>query len=59
MRINRYTKKRNIENKVVSPPQIYVHEETNLEHRLHISTKSPKEAFNDTVFQHFMDELKH
>ena len=59
MRINRYTKKRNIESKDVSPPQIYVHEETNLEHRLHISTKSPKEAFNDTVFQHFMDELKH
>ena len=32
--------------------------QTNLENRLHISTKSPKE-FYDTVFEHFMDELKH
>ena len=31
----------------------------NLENRLHISTESPKEDFNDTVFQHFVDELKH
>ena len=37
--------------------------QTNLENRLHISTESPKEDFNDTVFQHshgwVMDELKH
>ena len=32
---------------------------TNLEHRLHISTESPKKGSNDTVFQHFVDELKH
>ena len=31
----------------------------NLENRLHISRESPKEGFNDTVFQHFVDELKH
>ena len=24
-----------------------------------ISTECPKESFNDTVFQHFMDELKY
>ena len=30
-----------------------------MENRLHISTESPKEAFNDTFFQHFVDELKH
>ena len=33
--------------------------QTNLENRLHISTENPKEGFNDTVFQHFVDELKH
>ena len=32
---------------------------TNLEHRLRISTESPKKGSNDTVFQHFVDELKH
>ena len=26
--------------------------QTNLENQLHISTESPKEDFNDTVFQH-------
>ena len=57
--MNRYIKKRNIESKVVSPPQLYVHEQTKLKHRVHISTKSPKEVFNNTVFQSFMDELKH
>ena len=30
----------------------------NLENRLNISTKSLKEGFNETVFQHLMDELK-
>ena len=33
--------------------------QTNLENRLHISTEIPKEGFNDTVFQNFMDESKH
>ena len=33
--------------------------QTNLENRLHISTESPKEDFDDTVFQHSVDELKH
>ena len=33
--------------------------QTNLENQLYISTKSLKEGFNDTVFQHFVDELKH
>ena len=33
--------------------------QTNLENRLHISTISPKEGFNDNVFQLFVDELKH
>ena len=33
--------------------------QANLENRLHISTENPKEGFNDTVFQHFVDELKH
>ena len=32
--------------------------QTNVENRLHISTESPKECFNYTVFQHFVDELK-
>ena len=32
---------------------------TNLENQFHISTESPKEDFNDTVFQHFVDKLKH
>ena len=31
--------------------------QTNLENQLHISTGSPKENFNDNVFQHFVDEL--
>ena len=33
--------------------------QTNLENPLHISRESPKEGFNDTIFQHFMDETKH
>ena len=33
--------------------------QTNLEKTLHISTKSPKEGFNDTLFHDFWDELKH
>ena len=33
--------------------------QTNLVNRLHISKESPKEGFNGTVFQHFLDELKH
>ena len=33
--------------------------QTNLENQLFISTESPKEGFNDTVLQHFLDELKH
>ena len=33
--------------------------QTNLQNRLYISTEIPKEDFNDTVFQHFVDELKH
>ena len=33
--------------------------QTNLENRLHVLTESPKKGFNDTVFQHFIDELKH
>ena len=33
--------------------------QTKLENWLHISTESPKEGFDDTVFQHFLDELKH
>ena len=32
--------------------------QTNLDNRPYISTESPK-GFNDTVFQHFVDELKH
>ena len=57
--MNRYIKKRNIESKVINPTQLYIHEQTNLEYQLHILTKSPKEALNDTVFQHFVEELKH
>ena len=33
--------------------------QTNLENRLHISTESPKEGFDDTISQYFKDELKH
>ena len=33
--------------------------QTNLKNWLHISIESSKEGFNDTVFQHFVDELKH
>ena len=33
--------------------------QTNLENRFHISRESPKEGFNDIVFKHFVDELKH
>ena len=33
--------------------------QTNLENRLHILRESPKEGFNDTVFEHFVAELKH
>ena len=33
--------------------------QTNLENWLNISTESPKAAFNDIVFQHFVDKLKH
>ena len=32
--------------------------QTNLESRFHIATGSPKEFFNDTVFQNFVDKLK-
>ena len=32
--------------------------QNNLENQLHISTESLKEGFNDTVFLHFVDELK-
>ena len=32
--------------------------QTNLENQLHISTESPKKAFNYTVFQHYLVELK-
>ena len=33
--------------------------QTNLENRLAISMESTEEGFNDTVFKHFLDELKH
>ena len=33
--------------------------QTNLKNQPHISKESPKEDFNNTVFQHFVDELKH
>ena len=33
--------------------------QTNLKNEHYISTEIPKEGFNDTVFQHFLDELKH
>ena len=33
--------------------------QTNLENVLYILKESPKKDFSDTVFQHFMDELKH
>ena len=33
--------------------------QTNLQNWLRISTESPKGGFNDTVFQHSMDKLKH
>ena len=33
--------------------------QTNLGNRLHNLTESRKEGFNDTGFQHFVDELKH
>ena len=33
--------------------------QTSLENLLYISTESPKEGFDDVVFEHFMDELKH
>ena len=33
--------------------------QTNLENWLCISTERSKEGFNNTGFQHFMDELKH
>ena len=32
--------------------------QTNLKNGRYISTEIPKEGFNDTVFQHFLDELK-
>ena len=32
--------------------------QTNLENRLYISIESPKEGFHDTVFQHFVNDLK-
>ena len=32
---------------------------TNLENRLCTSTETPKERFDDTVFQHLLDELNH
>ena len=30
-----------------------------MENQLYILTESPKEDFNDIIFQHFVDELKH
>ena len=33
--------------------------QTNLENRHHSATESQKESFNDTVFQHVVNELKH
>ena len=33
--------------------------QTNLENWLHIWTESPKDGLNDTVFQNFVDGLKH
>ena len=33
--------------------------QTSLENVLYISTESPKEGFDDIVFEHFVDELKH
>ena len=33
--------------------------QTNLENWFHILTESPKEGFDDTVFQYLIDELKH
>ena len=40
-------------------PSLRTHlKQTNLENRFHISIESPKEVFNDTVFQNFMNELK-
>ena len=33
--------------------------QTNLENRLRVSAERLKEGFNDTVFQHSVDELKH
>ena len=33
--------------------------QTNLENKLHISIEILKECFNDTVSQHFVNELKH
>ena len=32
--------------------------QANLENKLHISTEGPTEGFNDSVFQHYLDELK-
>ena len=32
--------------------------QANLENRLHNSTENLKEGFKDTVFQHFVDELR-
>ena len=32
--------------------------QTNLENRFHIAIENPKEGFNDTIFQHFVDKLK-
>ena len=32
--------------------------QTNLENCLHTSTENRKEDFNDTVFQHLVNELK-
>ena len=33
--------------------------QTNLKSQLYVSTESQKEGFNETVFQNFVDELKH
>ena len=32
--------------------------QANLENQLHITTESPKEGFNNTVFEHYLHELK-
>ena len=33
--------------------------QASLENLLYISRESPKEGFDDIIFEHFVDELKH